>query len=66
MARLSLEQRIKRDVAAANEYWFGGGRERAERAAAEAATPRPNANFYCSGVSPLGGVAQPAAEGKKR
>jgi hypothetical protein len=70
MARLSLKDRIARDVRIANEWFFGGGRERYERTARDArlfpstqggdALARP-----VNGISALGGVAKPNEQKRK-
>jgi len=60
-ARIAAEARaarIAREVRAANEWFFGGGRERFERAV-EAERRKPSTNYYSGGVSPLGGLAKP-------
>jgi hypothetical protein len=58
MARLSRSERIARDVRIANEFFFGGGRERYERAI-EAERTRPSASYRTNaqGLNWLGGKA---------
>jgi hypothetical protein len=64
---LSRDERIKRDGEWANRYYFDHAfRKEMERRAVEAAR-KPNADYYCSGVSPLGGTAVvPKGQGRGR